>query len=303
MNSLVGHTGFVGSNLCRQGNFAGQYNSQNIGEAFGTSPDVLYYSGLPAEKFLADSIPEQDMQRVRQAADNIVKINPKRVVLISTVDVYSDTDNRTENNLCPAQNPYGANRLWLESFVADNFLCHNIIRLPGLFGQNIKKNFIYDIISYIPSMLNDKKFAELSNIKSEIYNMYTLQDNGFYRLNADVDRKGARGIFEQLNFSALNFTDSRAVFQFYNLDNLFFDIQTAINKDISLLNIASEPLSAAQLYRFITGNEFVNELAKKPPYYNFKSIHADKFGGSDGYLYSSQELLQDIKKFVERYSI
>ena len=88
MKLLVGHTGFVGSNLKEQVHFDGLYNSQNISEAFSTNPDWLVYSGVRAEKFLANSAPETDFEIIEQAIDNIRKINPKKLILISTVDVY-----------------------------------------------------------------------------------------------------------------------------------------------------------------------------------------------------------------------
>ncbi len=303
MTSLVGFSGFVGSNLKEQGDFSQLYNSKNIGEAFGTSPDVLYYSGLPAEKFLADKFPDKDKERVLQAAENIKKINPKRVVLISTVDVYANTDNRTEDDLSPSTAPYGANRLWLEQYVADNYSKHHIIRLPGLFGNNIKKNFIYDFIVFTPALLTGEKIAEFGSINSKIYDMYTKQDNGFYKLNPDTDKTVAKQLFKELNFSALNFTDSRAVFQFYNLARLYTDINTAIAKDIKLLNLATEPISVAELYSYLTGETFVNELQKAPPYYNFKSRWYDLFDGKNGYLYNKESILLDIKNFVDRYKI
>ncbi len=299
MISLVGYSGFVGSNLKARANFDKLYNSKNIGEAFGSSPDVLFYSGLPAEKFLADKFPEKDKARVEQAAKNITAINPKRVILISTVDVYRDTDNRTEDELIPAETPYGKNRLWLENFVCENFRNYNIIRLPGLFGENLKKNFIYDLLVYAPSMLTKDKIAELGNINRKIYEMYTEQENGFFRINADVDGAESKQLFKELGFSALKFTDSRALFQFYNLNNLYSDIEIAIKNDIKVINIATEPLTASDVYRYITQKEFVNELAKQPPYYNFKTKHFEVYGGRDGYLYSKDEILEDIKRFVE----
>ena len=37
---LVGHTGFVGSNLNREHKFDMVFNSKNIEEAYGTNPDL-----------------------------------------------------------------------------------------------------------------------------------------------------------------------------------------------------------------------------------------------------------------------
>ena len=62
MKALVGYTGFVGSNINAKGDFDALYNSKNIEEAFGTSPDLLVYAGLRAEKYLANNFPEEDMK-------------------------------------------------------------------------------------------------------------------------------------------------------------------------------------------------------------------------------------------------
>ena len=84
MKALVGYTGFVGSNLDAATNFDGRYNSKNISEAFGTAPDLLIYAGVPAAKYLANSAPEKDFEIILQAQENIKKIAPKKLVLIST---------------------------------------------------------------------------------------------------------------------------------------------------------------------------------------------------------------------------
>ena len=78
--ALVGYTGFVGSNIYAAGSFDGAYNSKNIEEAYGTNPDLLIYAGLRAEKYLANNAPEKDMELIKQAEDNITKINPKKLV-------------------------------------------------------------------------------------------------------------------------------------------------------------------------------------------------------------------------------
>ena len=88
MNALVGYTGFVGSNIYETGSFDQVYNSKNIEDAYGTNPDLLIYAGLRAEKYLANNAPEKDMELIEQAQENIEKINPKKLVLISTIDVF-----------------------------------------------------------------------------------------------------------------------------------------------------------------------------------------------------------------------
>ena len=161
MKSLVGYTGFVGSNLAASADFDGLYNSKNIEQAFGTQPDVLYYSGVPAAKFIANKYPDQDLEIIKNAVENIRKIAPKKLVLISTVDVYKAPNGKDEDAPMKTEGleAYGANRLYLEQRVKEIFPDYHIVRLPGLYGKNIKKNFIYDYINYIPALLNEAKMT------------------------------------------------------------------------------------------------------------------------------------------------
>ena len=57
----------------------------------------------------------------------------------------------------------------------NNFSNYLIVHLPGLYGKNIKKNFIYDLINIIPNMLKEDKFQEFLNliINRSIYNFNT----------------------------------------------------------------------------------------------------------------------------------
>lgn len=295
---LVGYTGFVGSNIAAKKEFTYKINSKNNQEAFGKNPDLLIYAGLRAEKFLANSDPDRDMETINEAFEQIKKINPKKLVLISTVDVYKNPVDVDENTEIDTENlaAYGLNRYRLEQMVRQEYPDALIIRLPGLFGINLKKNFIYDYINVIPSMLKANKYEELSAISDLIKNSYEQLENGFYKCMAKSEELKAE--FKKVGFSALNFTDSRGVFQFYNLGNLMSDIETALDNDIRLLNIATEPVSVAECYSVLDGGEFVNEILDNPPYYNYKSVHASLFGGADGYFSNKQEILEEIIRFV-----
>lgn len=300
--ALVGYTGFVGSNLYDTGKIDAVYNSKNIEEAYGTCPNLLIYAGLRAEKYLANNAPEKDMELIRQAEKNITKINPKKLVLISTIDVFKIPKNVNENSAIDTENlhPYGFNRYQLELWVRENYPDALIIRLPGLFGKNIKKNFIYDYINVIPFMLKEAKFEELVAKDLKLKKYYQLQDNGFYKVNvSDDEKEELKERFRALGFSALNFTDSRSIYQFYNLRRLWGDIQIALNAGITLWHPATEPVSAAEIYEYLTGEKFVNELDGEPADYNYKTLYAQTFGGTDEYICNQESVLKDIKKFIE----
>ena len=301
--AIVGYTGFVGSNISKSYNFDGLYNSKNIQEAFGTNPDLLIYSGIRAEKFVANKYPGKDYDIILNAIENIKKINPKKLVIISTIDVYKtpiDVDENTEideNDLLP----YGKNRRKLEKWVEENFSDYLIVRLPGLFGINIKKNFIYDIVNFIPSLLNKQKYDELFLLNSNLQYYYSLNNYGFYKckdLNSE-ERISLKNIFVDLNFSALNFTDSRGVFQFYNLGNLWNHINIASQNSVKKLNLATEPISVEELYNYIYNEDFKNEITENPPFYNFRTAHFKTFNGSNGYIFSKEKVLKEIKDFIE----
>lgn len=304
MIALVGYTGFVGSNIYTEGKEAitGLYNSQNIESAYGTQPDLLIYAGLRAEKYLANNMPEKDMELIIQAQENIRKIAPKKLVLISTIDVFKNPSGVDESSNIDTEGllAYGYNRYQLELWVRKHYPDALIIRLPGLFGKNIKKNFIYDFINLIPFMLSKAKYEELSEKDPEIRNYYFLQNNGFYKVQvSDEEKESLKARFRKLGFSALNFTDSRSVYQFYNLRHLWQDIQTALSAGITLWHPATEPVSAGELYRYLTGEIFLNEVNGTPAAYDYKSVHAQTFGGNRGYVSSKQLVLADIKTFVE----
>lgn len=303
MKALVGYTGFVGSNLYNEGEFDEVYNSKNIQEAYGTRPDLLIYAGVRAEKYLANSEPDKDMEQIKFAQENIVKIKPKELVLISTIDVFKapkGVDERTEIDINNLQ-PYGYNRYCLECWVREHYPKALIVRLPGLFGKNIKKNFIYDYIRIIPYMLKEGKFAELSSQDADLRVYYERLDNGFYRLKQLSRREEERlkEKFNVLGFSALNFTDSRSSYQFYPLRRLWDDIQTALRTEIRLWHSATEPISAGELYHALTGRQFVNELPGAPADYDYRTIYADCYGGENGYICGKEEILKEITEFVD----
>lgn len=304
-NALVGYTGFVGSNLLVNGEFEGLYNSKNVLEAYGTKPELLIYTGLPAEKFLANKNPKADLKIIEQAKNNIERIDPQRIVLISTVDVLRDTRGRDEDALVDTDDlqPYGLHRFYLEKWVQDNFNNVSIIRLPGLYGVNLKKNFIYDFINVIPQMLSESKYEELLAKEKKLQDYYCLQENGFYSCRdiTKADRQTLKEIFSSLGFTALNFTDSRNTYQFYPLSRLWSDIQIVIEKEIKVFHPATEPVSTGELYQFLSGNQFTNEILDKVVSYDYRTKYCEYFGGKGGYIMNKKQIMDDIKNFVGEY--
>lgn len=308
MVSLVGYTGFVGSNILAsaKNKIDKVYNSKDISDAYGTSPDLLIYAGLRAEKYLANSYPEKDMELVYQAQENIKRINPKKLVLISTIDVLKEPNGKTEADGIDTSglHAYGLNRYFLEEWVRENYEDALIIRLPGLYGVNIKKNFIYDYINVIPFMLKTDIFNELAEKDNTLRNYYTVQDNGFYKCNelTPLGKQVLKDKFKTIGFTALNFTDSRNIYQFYPLSRLWDDIQIALKNNIKLLHLATEPISASELYEYLAGGLFKNEINFAPVVYDYRTKYSQIFYGENGYIMNKTQVLEDIKRFVGEYN-
>ena len=144
---LVGYTGFVGTNIVEEHNFEGLYNSKNIEKAFGTNPELLVYSGVPSAMFLANNFPEKDFEIIKKAMANIKNINPKCVVLISTIAVYDnpvDIDENVKININKLTT-YGKNRLLLEQFSPLRFKPVTFKRVSSLlFDIRASTNFVLE---------------------------------------------------------------------------------------------------------------------------------------------------------------
>lgn len=302
MEILVGYTGFVGSNLQKAHKFNFLYDSKNVTESYGKEPDLLVYSGVPAQKFLANKDSRKDFAIIQNAINNIKKIKPKEIVLISTIDIYKNPVDVDEDTEIETENlqPYGYNRYYLEKWVSENVEKHLIVHLPGLYGENIKKNFIYDLINIIPSMLAEEKYKELIGKDDFIKDYYEKQENGFYKVKdlTDKEKEMLKKYFNNIGFNALNFTDSRGKFQFYNLGYLWKHIEIARKNNLKVLNLATEPVSISEIYKYIKKQEFINEVAQNIPNYNFKTKYDKLFNGKNGYIFDKEFILEDIKKFV-----
>lgn len=245
--ALIGYTGFVGGNILKQKKFTNLYNSKNIEQIKNKKYDLIVCAGIKAVKWWANQHPDEDWKGIQNLMNNLRHVKTERFVLISTIDVYPQPVNVDENTeIDPRKSqPYGKNRFFLEDFIRKNFNNHYIIRLPALFGEGLKKNFIYDLI----------------------YN------------------------------NRLDLTNEDSSFQFYNLENIWKDISEVIKQDVSLVNFATEPLSAKKVAKFCLDLDFKNKKANQVSY-NVKTIYAKILKNKKDYLYFKNEILPALKTFI-----
>ena len=170
-NALIGHTGFIGSNLLNLKKNFDLYNSKNIKKIKFKSYDTVYCAGTYSKIWIAKKKPEEDKKNLVKLIDNLKKINAKSFFLISTCEVFGKQRNTFENSKINTnyKYAYGYNRYKLEKFVENKFKDQFIIRLPIVYGNNFSKNFLYDLI-------NSKNLDNLNgNDTVQIYDVANLK--------------------------------------------------------------------------------------------------------------------------------
>jgi dTDP-4-dehydrorhamnose reductase len=245
MSALIGSTGFVGGHLQENFEFKHKYNRANISEIQGLDTELLICAGLPAEKWRANNDPESDWSNMASLTQKISSVRADKAILISTIDVYQPALDVTESDKpnYDGEGAYGRNRAWFESFFVSQFPNAIVLRLPGLFANNLKKNFIFDLIN--------NRSEQVSKVHK----------------------------------------DSK--FQFYNIQGIWNLIDMCTKHNISLLNVATEPVCAQEIASLFDVS--LKSSARKVEY-RMKSKYSKVFGRTDGFLQGKTEILKDISK-------
>ncbi|MBW6454196.1 MAG: hypothetical protein K0A92_10535, partial [Methyloprofundus sp.] len=81
-------------------------------------------------------------------------------------------------------------------------------------------------------------------------------------------------IYDFLNDNNLHAIDSRGVFQFYPMVNLWWDIQKALQAGLKLVHLTAEPISVADVSALGFGKAFMQPMANPPAIYDMRTRHA-----------------------------
>ncbi|WFU84470.1 hypothetical protein QA645_17560 [Bradyrhizobium sp. CIAT3101] len=309
-NALIGHTGFVGTNLLLAHEFSARFNSQNISDIEGKRYELVVCAAAPASMWAANKDPDGDLANIRRLLSHLEKVTAERFVLISTIATLAEPTGLDEDaNRFEANKAYGSNRRFLEEAAAALFPKIHILRLPALYGVGLKKNFIFDIANPIPSFLTEAKFAELSDRlpgpAAAVLRAVYHHDAALGMLRCD--RKALVGTGQialtdalfDAGFSAVHFTHADSTFQYYGLDRLWRDIEVVVANELPIVHLAPEPLRARDIHQTLTGRPFDGRTA--PLYHeDMRTRHATLWDAKDPYLVNSAGVLHDLKIFFEK---
>jgi dTDP-4-dehydrorhamnose reductase len=148
VEGLIGYSGLVGSNLCQHKQFDHLYNSKNIQTIGEKVFDRVICAGVSGFKTWANENPEEDRRQIENLLSHLRKLKTKEFVLISTIDVYADINAQKDEHASALKptHSYGQLRWALERDIVELFPECFIVRLPGVYGINLKKNLIYDLL-------------------------------------------------------------------------------------------------------------------------------------------------------------
>ncbi|MCH4539759.1 NAD(P)-dependent oxidoreductase [Ochrobactrum sp. A-1] len=106
-------------------------------------------------------------------------------------------------------------------------------------------------------------------------------------------------IFDFLNNNNLHAIESRGVFQFYPMVNLWYDLQKALDVGLSLVHFTAEPISVADVSLQGFGKLFTQSLSNTPAHYDMQTRHAQLFGSLGRHQYSTRETIQAIRAYAQ----
>ncbi len=308
-DAIIGHSGFVGGTLVHQHTFDGKFNSKNIDEIAHTAFDTVVCAAAPGSMFIANRHPDRDRAAIDALTRQLSKVQAKRFVLISSIAVLDDFASGADESTTAFKQDiaYGQHRRQLEAFCEDHFDNCLVVRLPALFGPGLRKNFLFDLMNPVPSMMPEARLTTLleqiaPNLRDAMAGFYALDaDTGMLCLdravlNADTRRPALDDAVRAVGMSATQFHNPESTFQYYDMARLWDDVQTAISADLHCVHLAVSPLRAADIHARLLGSDMPDTGAKLHRE-DMHTRHADLWGVEGRYLESADVVLDKLSAF------
>ena len=196
--AIVGE-GLIGKRLAKFVNPTHTFNSKTLLDLPMNDYDTVYVAAPSGNRIWASENPGFDQASTGLLIRNLLVTRCNRIVLMST----GDTQVRPDTG-------YGKNRLELETAVRGRFSNHYIIRLPGLIGNDITKNILYDIKHQTDwatkiNTLTKQQWYPLDNLEQDIT---SILSNDQREVNLVSEPILNQDIVDQFKQSTVNTTSS-----------------------------------------------------------------------------------------------
>jgi hypothetical protein len=107
-------------------------------------------------------------------------------------------------------------------------------------------------------------------------------------------------IYDLMHDNCLEAINPNGVFQYYDLADLWNDLQIIQKHQLSLVNLVTEPIETATILRTYFPHKKVGSGNGPAVRYDIRSRHAEVFGGRNGYRFGSDEVLSRLGKFIQQ---
>ncbi len=101
-------------------------------------------------------------------------------------------------------------------------------------------------------------------------------------------------IYDLLNNNRLDLTHKDSLMQWYDLKNIWKDIQISMKNNLNVVNFAVEPIKARNIAKDVFGLDFQTVTQKPPLNHKMLSKYSAIFGGQSGFLYSKKDVLSGL---------
>lgn len=240
----MGGSGLIGTTLQEQHKFDLVFSSKDVHniDKLDLNGYNIWLSCLPATKWKVNENIEEDIYNMQYIIKLLQRFKFNNIILFSTIDVYEDSPLESKENYPPniLEFKYGANRYLFELLVKQFLKCENlkIFRLPALFGPNIKKNIVYDLLN------NNQVDKIKTNSYFQWYDLDDLYSDVKYRLDSNIN---VYNLFpEPIRTSNIvrlfpefaNKVDSVSLGQHYNYKTSYTESGYLYSKEVSLAKLA-----------------------------------------------------------------
>jgi hypothetical protein len=308
IDALIGHTGFVGKTLCRQHRFVSHFNTSNIEAIDGRQFDTLVCAAAPGSMFSANREPDRDRSQIDALIERLDRVSARRFVLISSIAVLANFAGGDDEDTQAFQEhlAYGRHRRLLEVFCETRFSNCVVVRLPALFGPGLRKNFIFDLLNPVPSMLTRPRLDAMLekspvNMRDALIGLYEPDTFGMFTVDrAAINRHPYRIDLEAAvlasGMSSAQFHNPDTTYQYYDLSNLWFDIELATKFGLHHVHLATEPLHASEIYYRLLGSDMPKSDARIHRE-DMHTRHAAVWGRAGRYLEDACTVLDKLGAF------
>lgn len=313
LDAIIGESGFVGGILAAQHSFGARFNSSTISGVSGQCFGTVVCAAAPGSMFMANRCPERDRAMIEALIARLSEVNSRSFVLISSIAVLKNFAGGVDEGTREFQQElaYGRHRRLLEAFCEIRFQRCLVVRLPALFGPGLRKNFLFDLMNPVPSILSGEKLKALlaalsPTLRATLKRLYT-NDPEFNcwkldrtALNANSQCADMNEAVLTLGMSATQFHNPNSTYQYYDMRRLWQDISTATRAELNLVHLATAPLRAAEIHARLIGTAMPNS----PAQLHLEDIHtryASLWGCEGHYLEDEGTVLNKLDAFFRQH--